>query len=848
MHTMAAPAAIRFGPFELDLSAEELRRANTPVPLRARPMALLRVFVQRPGALITKDELLDAAWPGLVVEENNLQVQVSVLRKLLGASAIATVAGRGYRFTQPVESAATTEAPATVPQAADRLFGRADDLAYVLTLLREARLVTIIGPGGVGKTRLAHAAAQSAGPVTVHWVDLAALADASLVAARAIELVNDGTGTPEATPQAASRDAVAWLAERLEAQKAWLVLDNAEHVLEAVARLADTLMRHTRHSRVLVTSQAPLRLPSEHVLRLSPLALPLATATLDDARENGAVALFAQRAAAADARWRFDDSTLPAVVEICRRLDGLPLALELAAARVPAFGLRRVAALLDERFQLLNAGYRHSPPRQQTLRAVYEWTCALLDESELKLFRRLGVLAGPLPLPELVELLQMTDEGDLEESRCYDTLAALVERSLLHTDDADPPCYRVLESTRDYAMSLLRAAGELKVLAHASAWYERAGDRASQAVSGTPALLCYGTALELLQQLPPGPERDERELRLALKLGPAIQSTLGPAHARCEAVYRRSVELARGMAPGAVPFQAVWGYWQFLSLAGRDREAAPYAREIVDMAPALNDDGLQLEALHAEMTSADLLGDAPAVLAHAERITAMYDRCRHHRLTFAFGGHDPGVCALGQGSVNLWLCGEPEKAAAMAQRALDLAATLDHGYSRATAAFYAAITFAALGDRAALTRTADALVRLSDEYGMAMLLTEGRFFTGCARFADGDAQGLVQMGEALQAIEASRDLAFVFVYMALYAEALLASGDADAVLALVERALGYATWGQGLFLPELLRLRALARKALDDAGWRDDVQEADRMARAQGAVTLARRASASLNV
>ena len=449
-------------------------------------------------------------------------------------------------------------------------------------------------------------------------------------------------------------------------------------------------------------------------------------------------------------------------------------------------------------------------------------------------------------LTELGELLRLPGEPELDEWRCYDTLGSLVERSLLQMDDGDAPRYSVLESARAYAMAKLREAGEHDVLGHASAWYERAGDLAAQAASGTQALVDFGIALELLQALPPGSARDERELRLCLKLGPAIQATLGPAHARCEAVYRRSVELARGAPPGAEAFQALWGYWQFLTLAGRDREAAPYAREIVEMAPALGDDGLQLEALHAEMTSADLLGDAAAVVAHAECITAMYDRCRHHRLTFAFGGHDPGVCALGQGSVNHWLCGRPEQAAAMAHRALELAATLDHGYSRATGAYYAAITFAVLNDRAALAGTADALVRLSDEYGMAMLLTEGRFFQGRARFEHGDAAGLDQMRDALQAIEDSKDLGFVFVYMALYADALLRAGRAEAVAPVVQRALGYATLGQGLFLPELLRLRALARRQGGDGGWRDDALEAQRMAQTQGALALAERAATTL--
>jgi hypothetical protein len=182
----------------------------------------------------------------------------------------------------------------------------------------------------------------------------------------------------------------------------------------------------------------------------------------------------------------------------------------------------------------------------------------------------------------------------------------------------------------------------------------------------------------------------------------------------------------------------------------------------------------------------------------------------------------------------------------MARQALDLAATLDHGCSRATGAIYAAITFAALGDRASLARTADALVRLSDEYGMEVLLTEGRFFQGRARFEHGDADGLVLMGESLQRIEESKDLAFVFIYMALYGDALLQAGRAEAVIALVDRALGYATLGQVLFLADLLRLRALARRHGGDAGWRADALEAQRMAQSQGAVALAACAAACL--
>lgn len=180
--------------------------------------------------------------------------------------------------------------------------------------------------------------------------------------------------------------------------------------------------------------------------------------------------------------------------------------------------------------------------------------------------------------------------------------------------------------------------------------------------------------------------------------------------------------------------------------------------------------------------------------------------------------------------------------------ALALAASLDHGYSRATGAYYAAITFALVGDTAALARTADALVSLSDEFGMAMLLTEGRFFQGRARFERGDAQGLVEMGEYLHAIEAARDLGFIFVYMALYAEALLRAERSAEVVPVVDRGLGHARLGQGLLLPELLRLRALARRAAGDVCWRDDAHEARRMAEAQGAIALVARAQQALNL
>jgi predicted ATPase/DNA-binding winged helix-turn-helix (wHTH) protein len=826
---MPTSRVYRFGAFELDAAAGQLRRDGRALPLRPRPFALLQVLVERAGRILSKDELLDAAWPGVVVEENNLQVQVSVLRKLIGVAAIETVPARGYRFALDVQHGDAIAAPTMAMAGPDRLVGRDADLAALIAHVQQHRLVTITGPGGIGKTRLARAVLAAVQPLLSDagaWIDLSAVSDPALLVACVLDALGVA-GAPDADR----------LVTHLRERQMLLVMDNAEHLLEPVAQLAAVLLARTPALRLLVTSQAPLRLPGEQQVRLEPLGLPASGASPDEARQAGAVALFFERAHACDGRLVLDAQSLPAVVEICRRLDGIPLALELAATRVPAFGLRGVASLLGERFRLLNAGHRTAPVRQQTLLAVYDWTYGLLSGDEQSVFRRLGAMAAPSTLQELAEIIAQS-EGPGDAWQVFDRVASLVERSLVQMDDGDPPRYSLLESARAYALSKLAELREHEYLVQASGWYERAGDRAAQAASGTAALAAYGSALELARMLPEGAQRDERELDLSLKLGPAIQATIGPTHPRCEEVYRRSVELAHSGPAGERAFKAIWGYWQFLSLAGRDSEAAPFAHEIVEMAAALPDDGLQLEALHAAMTTSDLLGDAPAVVANARRITGMYDRCRHHKLTFAFGGHDPGVCALGQGALNLWLTGESAQARDMAAAALELAASLEHGYSRATGAYYAAITYAALGDTSALKATANALVDLSGQYGMDMLLTEGHFLQGRARFERGDADGIDVMQSSLAVIEASHDLAFVFVYMSLLADALLARGDLPGVEALAQRAVTHAKHGQRLFLPEVIRLRAKARALTGDGRWKEDLQEALTMAASQGAVAL----------
>lgn len=447
----------RFDRIEVRPAQRQLLVDGQPAALGARAFDLLLALIEHRDRLVSKNELLDVVWPGLVVEENNLQVQVSTLRKLLGPKAIATVPGRGYRFTLVGDAApSVATAPgagarmagtrtAAPPQRPPSVVGRDEDLNTLLSMLDAHVLVTLVGPGGIGKTTLAHCAAQARArtwPDGCTWVELAALGDGRLVAGAIAQALDLQLG--------AGSDAITALVAALRPMQLLLVIDNAEHVADALAHVVTTLLREAPGVRLLVTSQSPLRVQGEQLLRLEALFVLPAGSPLADAGRSGAVALFVDRASAADRRFTLSNENLPHVLEICRRLDGLPLALELAAARVPLLGVRGVAERLDDRFRLLAGGNRSAPSRQQTLQAALAWSLALLPEAEQRLFQKLGVFAGGFTLALANDVLA----GDeLDEWALIDALATLAEHSLLVVSGGDMPRYGLSETARAYALS-----------------------------------------------------------------------------------------------------------------------------------------------------------------------------------------------------------------------------------------------------------------------------------------------------------------------------------------------------------------------------------------------------------
>jgi predicted ATPase/DNA-binding winged helix-turn-helix (wHTH) protein len=472
---MNSPLALRFGRFELQAQHRRLLHDGEPVLVGARAFDLLLALAERRERVVAKTELLDLVWPGLVVEENNLQVQVSTLRKLLGPQAIATIPGRGYRFTAaldstangspdatppgPVPAAMTVSAPATLltnlPRELPPLYGRETDLQALRSLLDMQRLVTVVGAGGIGKSRLAQAAAHSSAS---RWsdgawmVELAGLSDPGLLP----NAVAQALGIKIAGEGAALDELVAGLAN----QTALLVLDNCEHLLDSATALVQAIMHGAPKVTLLATSQEPLHLPAEQQYRVMPLAVP-AEPVASGARDFGAVALFVARVRAVDPRFVLTDESLAVVVDICRRLDGLPLAIELAAARVAMLGLRPVRDKLDARFKLLTGGSRAALRRHQTLRAALEWSHTLLGDAERAVFRRLGVFAGGFTM----ELAQaVAGDAQLDEWAVLDHLSALVDKSLVVAEAGDVPRYRLLESARAFALEQLAASETAKTL------------------------------------------------------------------------------------------------------------------------------------------------------------------------------------------------------------------------------------------------------------------------------------------------------------------------------------------------------------------------------------------------
>lgn len=449
-----------FGPFELRVAQRTLMRDGEAVVLGSRAIDILIYLVGNAGRLLTNAEIVKHAWPDTYVDDTNLRVHISALRKALGDTKtssryIANVPGRGYEFiasvtprTMSALSATATAGtafsqPRAIQRGASAIYGRERAVETLSDQVARSRLLTIAGPGGIGKSTVARVLIEQEAADVV-WVDLAELSTGELISTEVASKLEVLSRTD---------DIHAEVAAAIEGHDIIIVLDSCEHVVDEAAVFVEAILAVTTTPRFVATSREPLRASGEWVHRLEPLELPSGRLSAIDAAKSAAVQLFVERAAAAKGGYVLTDEDAPHVADICRHLDGIALAIELAAARMDTMSAKGVLTSLNDRFRVLTRGRRTALLRHQTLRATLDWSYMVLSDVEQAALQRLSVFRGPFTIAASAALLDVPYPDDIIDN--------LVSKSLISIEPcSDGQRYRLLDTTRFYAFEKLAETGE----------------------------------------------------------------------------------------------------------------------------------------------------------------------------------------------------------------------------------------------------------------------------------------------------------------------------------------------------------------------------------------------------
>jgi predicted ATPase/DNA-binding winged helix-turn-helix (wHTH) protein len=481
---MSTTHPVSFGSFQFFPRQRLLLDQDKAVPLGSRALEILTALIENAGEVVPKDVLIARVWPGMAVEETSLRVHIAAIRKCLrdrseDARFISNIPGRGYSFVAPVkvqegalpqpDVACSAVAPlGALPKQITRIVGREEILHSLIEQQPRRRFLTITGPGGIGKTTIALAVAEA---VASHYRDRIVFIDLSLV--------NDPSFVAGTLASALGialhpNDPVALLVSALREKHMLILLDSCEHVIDAAADLATGLLRYTDGISILATSREALRAEGEWVQRIPPLAVPQPGYVLNaqEALQYPSVQLFAERAADGLGGYSLSDAEAPLVGEICRKLDGIALAIELAAGRTNTIGVRDLAAQIGDCLRVLTHGRRSALLRHQTLRATLDWSYDRLPRSEQLLLNRLSIFNGEFTF---AAASTVCGDDELAGIDVPDGIASLVAKSLVTASVSNAEAsYRLLDTTRSYAAEKLQASGEREILAERHARYSRA--------------------------------------------------------------------------------------------------------------------------------------------------------------------------------------------------------------------------------------------------------------------------------------------------------------------------------------------------------------------------------------
>ncbi len=854
-----ATDVISFGPFTLVASERLLMKEGAPVELGARTLDILIALVSRPNEVVGKRELLAQVWPDVTVEEGSLRFHIAGLRRALsdgkdGARYITTHAGRGYCFVAPISLSAgkasenKTDVPiiqdAALPARSTRMVGRADGILTLSVQLAASRFVTIVGSGGVGKTTVAVAVAHDlleAFAGSVLFVDLGALLDADLAAISLASMLGLSVQ---------SEDPIPGLIAYLRDKKILLILDNCEHIIEAAASLAERVFLAAPQVHILATSRESLRVQGERVHRLAPLSFPP-----DDVGLTAAIALtfpavqlFLERAEASGLRLDLNDADAAIVASICRKLDGVPLAIELAAGRVEAYGLQETAALLEQRLTLPWLGQRTAPPRQRTLQATLDWSYGLLSAVERVVLRRLAVFVGHFTLEAARAVVT---SATIDQVLILGAIGSLVAKSMVATNRVGTTMrYRLLDTTRAYALEISDDDAEFAAR-HATyyrGWLEQNGTEWSTLSTGTeraPHLdgvnnvraaleWCFGAngdrevgiglaaaavpaflAMSLMAECQRWSERallalneasrgGHEEMQLQAALGLSLIFTRGMGEVAREAL-KRGLAIAEERDDALSQMQLLCPLHMFHFRIGDFKSALYYGKRTRGVAAAIGDPA-------AIALSHTFMGIPLHVTGELESARVEFEAAVQHgpgsqRTSLTYLGFDK--VAGGALARTLWWLGYPTQAEDRARQSVEDAAGTGHPVSLSVSLLWAVSVFLWTGNLESAEEHLDRFVSHAESHSLGPYIALGRGYRGELAIRRGDAEsGVESLQRCLEELHAARYEVLAMACNIPLVQGLAALGRCAEGITLVNQAIRQVEANGGLsYLPELLRVK-----------------------------------------
>jgi len=862
---------LSFGPFGLFPAERLLKKADMPIALGGRALDILIALVERAGEVVTNKELISAVWPDVVVEKGNLRFQMTTLRKALGdgrdgARYVSNVAGRGYCFvapvtrstaarTVPVARTATAERVQRLPPRPARMVGRDDTVRELARQLQVWRFVCIVGPGGIGKTTVAISVAHTlidGFHDAVFFIDLAALTDPQLVPTA----VASALGLTVQT-----QDLLVGLLAFIGDRKILLVLDNCEHVISVAAALAERVVSEAPQAHILATSREALRVEGEHVHVLYSLECPPEDAGLTalEALRYPAAQLFMERAAASGYGAALSDIDAPIVARSCRRLDGVALAIELAASRVGSLGIRGTAELLENRFSLLWRGRRTALPRHETLNAMLDWSYSLLSEHEKVVLCRLSAFVGDFTLQAAGSVASHTD---VDEAGAIDAVANLVTKSLISTTVINESTYyRLLDTTRFYAATKLVERGDADRIArrHAIFYSEfLKHDEIIQSLFGEYDLSGYASHLGNVRAALAWALSDRGDVAVGIELAAwatplfVKSSLLEECRGWCERALAALDDASRGTRQELI-LQEALALSSMYTRGHTDQLRAQYDRGLA-LAEAFQDRARQLRLLAGLNLSLFRLGDIRGALAVAEQAGFIAQAAAYPAgtlwaeswlgITHHFLGNQAAAQLHGErgmelavevGSINfpsfaprifdpvilartLWLRGFSDQALRILQKAIDEAARQGHPVPICVAHLYASTFFLWTGDLPRAGYIIEQLIIHARRYSLAPYHALGIALKGeLAVTRDEPEAGLGLLRSALESLRAQQYNVHLSRFIGASAAGLCKIGEFEEALFTINGVIARATnSGLQFDLSELLRIKSQILAARHD--------------------------------